>query len=221
MKFKSLGILIFASAGILVPALNAAAEPVSAILRRAAAQLGTPYRSGGTAPGGFDCSGFVSYLYRPTLPELPRLSRDQVKQGVSVNPGEWEKGDLLFYATGANPHLINHVAVYYGQNNIIHSISDGPETGVVITPLSSRYWNERYITARRVLPEDSRERPGSEPDRPSAAGAPGKEAQPELPPQTPEDDSPWNNFDGILRGDFESWKAEEDEAFEAWKRENG
>ena len=50
----------------------------------------------------------------------------------------WQPGDLLFYATGADPGRINHVAIWYGDGHVIHSISDGPETGVVLTPANAR-----------------------------------------------------------------------------------
>ena len=192
------------------------AEPVSVILQRAASQLGTPYRSGGMAPGGFDCSGFISYLYRPTLPGLPRLSRDMARSGNPVNGGSWLPGDLLFYATGSDPNRINHVAIWYGDGHIIHSISDGPETGVVITPADARYWNRRYVSSRRVLPDNA----APLPDNPLLQENPSDTALPR-PSSSEAEKSPWNDFEGYLRGDFEAWKSADEEAFEAYKRENG
>jgi hypothetical protein len=183
------------------------AEPVSSILNSAFKLIGNPYRTGGTTPGGFDCSGFITYLYRPTLPVLPRISRDMAVTGKSVDFGQWRPGDLLFYATGADSSQINHVAIWYGENAIIHSISDGPETGVVLTVSDSRYWSRRYIGARRVLPTET--------------------TNSDIPIPSPEDllpedrDSPWDNFEGILRGDFDAWQQSDREAFEAYKKENG
>ncbi|MCK5735632.1 MAG: C40 family peptidase, partial [Spirochaetaceae bacterium] len=180
---------------------RAAAEPVSGILHNARSLIGTPYRTGGIAPGGFDCSGFVSYLYRPTLPEIPRISRSMAVYGQSVEYGNWLPGDLLFYATGSDPSRINHVAIWYGEKTIIHSISDGPETGVVITPSDSRYWSRRYITSKRVLTETPEIMP--------------------IPDIEIEENSPWDDFDGILRGDFDSWQQADKDAFEKYKKENG
>jgi hypothetical protein len=183
------------------------AEPVSSILGTAFKLIGNPYRTGGTTPGGFDCSGFISYLYRPTLPGFPRISRDMAVTGESVSFGQWRPGDLLFYATGADSSQINHVAIWFGENAIIHSISDGPETGVVLTVSDSRYWSRRYVGARRVLPTETTS---------SDIPIPSPE---ELLPE--DGDSPWDNFDGILRGDFEAWQQSDREAFEAYKKENG
>lgn len=202
------GVLRIALVLLLVsPLLNA--EPVSKILDNAVSLIGNPYRTGGISPGGFDCSGFVSYLYRPTLPELPRMSRDMARTGVFVESGDWQPGDLLFYATGADPGRVNHVAVWFGNNRIIHSISDGPETGVVITSSESRYWSRRYMGARRVLPGEN---PLLSTDLPVIPD----EAVPDN-----VEKSPWDDFDGILRGDFEAWQQADEEAFEAYKKENG
>ena len=190
------------------------AEPVSSILQKASGLIGNPYRTGGITPGGFDCSGFISYLYRPTLPELPRLSRDMANTGDTVDMGQWRPGDLLFYATGADSSRINHVAIWYGDGIIIHSISDGPETGVVMTPSNARYWRRRYVSARRVLTDEIS----------SSQIGDGQDQELEIQPPpaiTASEPSPWDDFDGILRGDFESWKQAEDEAFEAFLKENG
>lgn len=198
----------------LLAATTLNAEPVSIILDNAVSLLGNPYRTGGISPGGFDCSGFVSYLYRPSLPALPRISRDMARTGMPVDSGAWQRGDLLFYATGSDPSRINHVAIWYGENTIIHSISDGPETGVVLTPSDSRYWSRRYMGARRVL---AVENPLLSTDQP---GTPAPDLPPPVVPENIEK-SPWDDFDGILRGDFEAWQQADEDAFEAYKRENG
>jgi len=177
------------------------AETITPILQRARELVGQPYVNGGMSPGGFDCSGFISYLYRPTVPQLPRVSRDMALNGVAVEYGDWKPGDLLFYATGADRTRINHVALWYGDGNIIHSISDGPETGVVVSQAASKYWASRYISSRRVLRE-----------------SPEAVVMPEI-PSSPEQ-SPWDSFDGILRGDFDSWRRADEEAFERFRRKN-
>lgn len=129
--------------------------------------------------------------------------------GEPVQKGEWKLGDLLFYATGKNPKRINHVAIWYDENRLIHSVSNGPETGVIVTLASSRYWKQHYIGAKRVLPQN-----------PSSNNLPLKKSAPKEKP-APVETSPWDNFDGILQGDYESWKATEDELFENYKRKNG
>jgi len=184
------------------------AETLNSILKEAAALVGNPYEVGGATAGGFDCSGLITYLYKPLLPSLPRLSRDMSGVGVEVGPGLWEPGDLLFYATGRNPELINHVALWYGNDTLIHSVSDGPETGVIMTRASSKYWRDRYISARRVLPEEQNE--NAVPESPASGEA-----------ITPPAPSPWDDFDGILRGDFESWLEDEKRDFGAYREKYG
>jgi len=177
------------------------AETLDSILKKASSLVGNPYRVGGAAPGGFDCSGLITYLYKPSLPNLPRLSRDMNSLGKEVEPGQWKPCDLLFYATGSDSKRINHVALWYGDDMLIHSVSNGPETGVIITRASSKYWKDRYVSARRVLPEEET--------------APGEITAASLPP------SPWDDFNGILRGDFESWLEKDKRDFDSYREKNG
>ncbi len=122
------------------------------ILDRARSYLGAGYCNGGEARPCFDCSGFVTALYGPFVPGLPRISRDMARYGEPVTSDSLVPGDLLFFATSGRSDRVTHVAIYVGQDSIIHSISDGPNRGVSITPLSARYWRTRFHSARRVLP---------------------------------------------------------------------
>ncbi len=203
---------------LLIFTASASGEPIEGIISRGEAQVGTPYKSGGVAPGGFDCSGFVTWLYQPSLPDFPRISRDQAQTGTAVPFGKWRLGDLLFYATGADPSQINHVAVWIGDRRIIHSISAGPETGVVITSADSQYWSKRYITARRVLPQEA---PDSVPSQSPYTGKPDTAGVNPEETTLPAEPSPWDSFDGILEGDFNLWLKADHEAFESYKKENG
>ena len=220
---KNIAVFFITAAAAFIFPGDAGCTGINSILERAISLQGTPYRHGGAAPGGFDCSGFIYYLYKPLLPDLPRVSREMAKTGVPVEYGKWEKGDLLFFATGTNPETINHVAVYLGNGMIIHSISNGPETGVVSSPLNAKYWKFRYVTARRVMPEQQ----VSDEEGISVENSKTKEtenkgtSQPgSIKPRNPEK-SPWNTFDGYLQGDFESWKNEEEKAFQEYKENNG
>lgn len=123
------------------------------IILRGKEMVGTPYQYGGMTPKGFDCSGLVQYLYTPYLPDLPRISSHMASYGPKVDRSELKMGDLVFFATGSSPTKITHVAIYVGQNSILHAISYGANKGVRVTPLSSKYWNNRYVGAVRVLPE--------------------------------------------------------------------
>lgn len=109
--------------------------------------IGTPYQFG--APAGvtyaFDCSSFTQFLFKGLNVQLPRTSVAQASVGKKVDKGSLSMGDLVFFNT--NGKSISHVAVYAGNNKIIHSASQG----VAITSLSSSYWAKKYVTARRVL----------------------------------------------------------------------
>ncbi len=113
--------------------------------------LGVPYKWGGSTPAGFDCSGFVQYVYRDHGVSLPRTSRQMAYAGVSV-PADvsWlREGDLMLFAS--NGSRVDHVAIYAGGNRIIHSSSSG--NGVRYDELGSRrgrWYATHMVAARRV-----------------------------------------------------------------------
>jgi cell wall-associated NlpC family hydrolase len=106
---------------------------------------GAPYRNGGTTPAGFDCSGFVQYVYRLHGLMVPRETRDQYRVGRSVRRQELGPGDLVFFSTVAPG--ASHVGIVIGGDQFVHAPS---ERGVVrVERLSAEYWNRRYLGARR------------------------------------------------------------------------
>lgn len=196
----------------------------SDIISRARSLIGTPYRYGGTTPAGFDCSGFITYLFKKYVSGLPRISRYMVNFGTRVAKGNIQPGDLLFFATGKSSSTITHVALYIGRNAIVHSVSGGPQTGVIMTSLDTRYWKKRYVGAVRVL-KNIRIAKESESSSPAGSGAgeqvpPGESAAQPLNPSVSASDSPWNTFDGIIEGDFNLWLEKDKNAFEEWKKNN-
>ena len=110
--------------------------------------MGIPYKWGGATPeAGFDCSGFVQYVFRQaTGMILPRSSFDQVRHGVSVAREELEPGDLVFFNTLRAP--FSHVGIYIGENRFIHAPSRGKT--VEIVDITNSYWQTRYNGARRL-----------------------------------------------------------------------
>jgi peptidoglycan DL-endopeptidase LytE len=118
--------------------------PVKAgsIIETAKAHLGTPYVWGGESPGGFDCSGFIQYIFGQFGYSLPRTVADQWNATVPVEKPS--VGDLVFFTTyKAGP---SHLGIYLGDGNFIHSGNNGVE----ISNISGSYWQKRYLGARRV-----------------------------------------------------------------------
>ena len=107
---------------------------------------GAPYRSGGGDPNGFDCSGFVRYVYQQHGVSMPREVREQYRVGTNVDRGDLEPGDLVFFSTTAPG--ASHVGIIVGGDQFVHAPS---ERGVVrVENLSSQYWASRYVGAKRV-----------------------------------------------------------------------
>ncbi|KIL42530.1 hypothetical protein SD70_00125 [Gordoniibacillus kamchatkensis] len=114
------------------------------IVETAGDYVGAPYVWGGTKPGGFDCSGFVQYVYRRHGVELPRTSREMFAVGDDVR--ELQPGDLVFFRTeGRNA---SHVGIYMGDNRFISATTS---YGVHVANLNSTYWGPKYVGAKRVL----------------------------------------------------------------------
>ncbi len=112
--------------------------------------LGTPYKLGGADRNGMDCSGFVFEVAREIGVKLPKSSREMfVSETVkAVAKEEMLPGDIVFFMRDGS---IFHVALYMGGGNLIHSISDGNETGVLISSLDEPYWAEHYYSSGRII----------------------------------------------------------------------
>lgn len=132
-------------------ALADADPTVNRLLARAEELIGTPYRSGGTTTRGFDCSGFVGYLFREEAGiELPRTTRELMAMGKKrVAKDELQPGDIILFNRNGRGH-VSHTAIYIGDNKFIHAASHR-SGGVRIDSLDERYWRKSYLTAKRVL----------------------------------------------------------------------
>lgn len=115
------------------------------ILEYAKKFIGTPYRSAGSSPAGFDCSGYTTYVYKQFNINLPRTSRDQYKFGKAVCASEAKPGDLVAFASSGRVH---HVGIYMGNGEFIHSSS---KEGIVISKTNDAYWGPRVAGYRRVI----------------------------------------------------------------------
>lgn len=156
------------------------------ILEAASRFRGVPYMYGAESPAAFDCSGFVRYVYRQAAGiELPRSSRGIFAAGIPVDPRKARPGDVLVYDTvGGYP---SHVAIYLGEGSVIHAVSQGPRTGVIVSPASDSYFPPRLIAARSFLNS-----PGSAgaPVRPPAAASAPAAAAPAAAPAAPSREEP-------------------------------
>jgi cell wall-associated NlpC family hydrolase len=108
---------------------------------------GTPYRNGGADPSGFDCSGFVQYVFAQHGVIVPRTVSDQFREGKTVRPEQLRPGDLVFFSTVAPG--ASHVGIALGGDEFVHAPSSTGE--VRVERLSASYWAKRFIGARRVL----------------------------------------------------------------------
>jgi cell wall-associated NlpC family hydrolase len=129
-------------------ALAAPAAPADgyALSGTALSLRGAPYRFGGEDPSGFDCSGFVQYVYQQHGVPMPREVREQFRIGKTVDRSRLEPGDLVFFSTVAPG--ASHVGIIIGGDQFVHAPS---ERGVVrVETLSAQYWASRFVGAKRV-----------------------------------------------------------------------
>jgi cell wall-associated NlpC family hydrolase len=108
---------------------------------------GAPYRNGGSDPSGFDCSGFVTYVFAQQGLALPRTVSEQYDAGREISPDALEPGDLVFFSTVARG--ASHVGIAISASEFVHAPSSA---GVVrVERLTSPYWSTRFVGIRRVF----------------------------------------------------------------------
>jgi cell wall-associated NlpC family hydrolase len=125
------------------------AEAANAVLFRAIALVGTPYRYGGNTPqGGFDCSGLVGYVFLDAAGvALPRTSSDMSDlRARRLDREDLQAGDLVFFEDG---HRIGHVGIYVGEQRFVHAPNRGGT--VRLDRLDGAWWNEHFAYGKRVL----------------------------------------------------------------------
>ena len=100
--------------------------------------MGVPYVYGAESPRAFDCSGFVQYVYAHAADlEIPRNSKEQWAAGTPIDKSAVKPGDIFVFDTagGGGP---SHVAIFLGHDEMIHAVSEGPKTGVIVSPVTNR-----------------------------------------------------------------------------------
>ncbi len=118
------------------------------VIQTAISLLGAPYRFGGTTPQGFDCSGFINYVYRHSVGlVLPRESHDLARVGKPVPVADLRPADLVYFKIEGQKPL--HVGIYIGDGKFVHAPSSKGK--VNIQSLGLDYWKNRYRGARRII----------------------------------------------------------------------
>ena len=136
-------------AAAISPALDAVSIP-PAVISLALSLRGTPYLNGGSDPSGFDCSGFVQWVFAQQGLALPREVRQQYRVGEEIDSDEVRPGDLVFFETVSSG--ASHVGIALGGGEFVHAPSSN---GVVrIERYTDGYWADRWVGARRVAPAE-------------------------------------------------------------------
>ena len=116
------------------------------IVTHALAQIGTPYRYGGAAPDGFDCSGLVYYTHKIAGINVPRVSSAQKSSARRVSRSSLQPGDLVFFNTGATT---SHVGIMIDSTRFVHAPSSGKH--VSTSSITDHYWRRNFTGAATYL----------------------------------------------------------------------
>ena len=116
------------------------------IATSALSYVGCAYLYGGTTPDGFDCSGFVQYVYSVNGISINRTANAQLADGYEVSYEAMQPGDLIYFGSDGT---VTHVGLYVGDGNFVHA--QNTETGVVVTNLSESYYANRFMYALRIV----------------------------------------------------------------------
>lgn len=123
------------------------ASPLAkAVTEEAKKYIGVPYRFGGTDTRGFDCSGFIQYVFRKEGMTLPRAADEQYRMGKKISRSALRPGDLVFFSTYEKG--VSHSGIYMGGGSFISATSS---SGIAVADMTGGYWSERYIGAKRIL----------------------------------------------------------------------
>ncbi|GKV64913.1 MULTISPECIES: C40 family peptidase [Sporosarcina] len=116
------------------------------ITKTATSLTGIKYRYGGTTKAGFDCSGYVGYVFAQNGLKVARTSGGMYASGQAVKKSNLTSGDLVFFNTGGRG--VSHVGIYVGNGKFAHASTS---KGVRVDKLNDPYyWGKRYVGAKRI-----------------------------------------------------------------------
>ncbi|HZG72798.1 MAG TPA: NlpC/P60 family protein [Chondromyces sp.] len=125
-------------------AAKTSSSNTAGLISTAKRYIGVPYKWGGTTPSGFDCSGFLNYVFQHGAnKDLPRTVAGIYSAGTKVSSPQ--VGDIVFFQTYTSG--ASHAGIYLGNNQFIHASSS---QGVTISSLKTSYWSQRYLGAKRI-----------------------------------------------------------------------
>ncbi len=137
---------------------SATSTEKAVVIPKAKSALGVRYSYGGTTTRGFDCSGFVQWVYKHAGVKLPRTAREQSRAGVAVKSKQHIKvGDIVAFR---HPRIGYHTGIYVGDNKFIHS--PRRNKSIRVSDLSTSYFRRNYIGARRVAELSDAEKAAAE-----------------------------------------------------------
>ena len=115
----------------------------SRIVSTALKYVGTPYARGGASPSGFDCSGFVMFVYRRVGVSLPHNAEKQYRLGSPVSRKNLQRGDIVFF------DRLGHSGIYIGRGRFVHATKPGDV--VKVSGIDESWYRRRWVGARRLL----------------------------------------------------------------------
>lgn len=128
-----------------LPSLSTGGDQIISFAKQ---YLGYRYVYGGTSPStGFDCSGFIYYVFNSCGYSISRSLGAQANTGVAVSKAELQPGDIVFF-NNTSSGALGHVGIYIGNGTMIHAANSS--RGVVTDTINSGYYNTYYYTARRI-----------------------------------------------------------------------